>query len=385
VCIAGFVAVAEPASAASAVSITVTSSPDRVVVGQALAYTITATNGGGTSASNLTITDAFTGLGPGDAFTSFNMTASLGSCTDTNAVVTCTTADLPAGHVWTVIVTGQVTAVAGTVLPNTATVTGTQSSASFSASATTSTVVGAALTSGFAKTQVAHGLKNPVALAFAPNNDLYIASQTGTISIYRNGAILPTPVVTLPNVFSSGECGLLGLAFDPNFASNGYLYVSYTVATTSATGTAQQFAQLSRFTVVNDKIDPATEKIFLRGNQLQNLHHSGNDLKIGLDGKLWWSVGDNVPSITNAQSLTNIYGKILRFNLDGSIPSDNPFLNVPNAVKAIYAYGLRNPFRFTFLPNGMPMAEDTGSSYWEEMDTIQPGGNYGWDFYEGNS
>jgi PKD repeat protein len=74
----------------------------------------------------------------------------------------------------------------------------------------------------------------------------------------------------------------------------------------------------------------------------------------------------------------------LRFNLDGTIPIDNPFLNVPNAVPAIYAYGLRNPFRFTFLPNGKAMVADTGSSYWEEMNVIQPGGNYGWDFVEGN-
>ncbi len=95
-------------------------------------------------------------------------------------------------------------------------------------------------------------------------------------------------------------------------------------------------------------------------------------------------MGDNVPSISNAQTLTNIYGKILRFNLDGTTPTDNPFVNVPGAVPQIYAYGLRNPFRFTFLPNGKPMTEDTGSSYWEELNTIQPGGNYGWDFYEGN-
>ena len=94
---------------------------------------------------------------------------------------------------------------------------------------------------------------------------------------------------------------------------------------------------------------------------------------IGPDGKLWWSVGDNVPSISNGQTLTNIYGKILLFNLDGSVPSDNPFVNVPHAVPYIYAYGLRNPWRFTFLPNGQTMTEDTGSSYWEDLNVVQPG------------
>ena len=228
---------------------------------------------------------------------------------------------------------------------------------------------------GFAKTQLAHGLQNPSVFAFTPNGDIYIGEQSGAILIYRNGAVLPTPIVTL-NTDGSGEKGLLGLALDPNFAANGYMYVSYT--------TLDEHAQLSRLTVQNDTADLASEKVYLKGNQLQNAHHSANDLHIGPDGKLWWTVGDNVPSISNAETLTNIYGKILRFRLDGTIPSDNPFLHIPGAVPAIYAYGLRNPFRFTFLPNGKAMAADTGSSYWEEMDTVQPGGNFGWDFYEGN-
>src|SRR6266851_1065340 len=228
---------------------------------------------------------------------------------------------------------------------------------------------------GFAKKQLAGGLNHPVVFAFAPNGDIYLGEQTGTILIYRNGAVLPTPLGTI-NTDGSSEKGLLGLAVDPNFTTNGYIYVSYT--------TLDEHAQLSRFTVQNDTLNLASEVVYMKGNQLQNSHHSANDLHIGPDGKLWWSVGDNVPAITNAQTLTNIYGKILRFNLDGTIPADNPFVNVPTAVKAIYATGLRNPWRFTFLPNGKAMTEDTGSSYWEEMNTIQPGGNYGWDFYEGN-
>ena len=228
---------------------------------------------------------------------------------------------------------------------------------------------------GFAQKQLAGGLNHPIVFTFAPNGDIYIGEQQGAILIYRNGAVLPTPLGTIPTD-GTNEKGLLGLALDPNYATNGYIYVSYT--------TLDEHARLSRFTVQNGTINLASEFIFMKGNQLQNPHHSGNDLHVGPDGKLWWSVGDNVPSISNAQTLTNIYGKILRFNLDGSIPSDNPFLNVPGAVPAIYAYGLRNPWRFTFLPNGQAMTEDTGSSFWEELNTIQPGGNYGWDFYEGN-
>ena len=215
-------------------------------------------------------------------------------------------------------------------------------------------------------------------------SDIWIGEQGGTILDYHNGALSGTPVVTLPNVFSQGECGLLGLAFDPNYATNGYVYISYVISTTNSSGTVVPYSRLSRFTASGGTINPATEKVLYQGNQAQNLHHAGNDLQIGPDGKLWWSVGENVPAISNGEALNNMYGKVLRFNLDGTVPADNPFVNVPSAVPGIYAYGLRNPFRFTFLPNGQPMVENTGSSYWEDLDTIQSGGNYGWDYYEGN-
>lgn len=230
---------------------------------------------------------------------------------------------------------------------------------------------------GFAKVQLAKGLKNPTAIAFGPNGDIYIAQQKGAILLYRGGAVQATPVITIP-ADTGTETGVLGLALDPNFATNGYMYVAYT--------TVDLHSQLSRFTVTGSgTISSLTsEVVYWRGNQLQIFHHAINDVHIGPDGKLWFSVGDNDPSITNATVLTNGYGKIHRLNLDGTVPTDNPFVSVPGAVRSIYAYGLRNPFRFTFLPNGQAMTEDTGSSYWEELDKIQKGGNYGWDFYEGN-
>jgi glucose/arabinose dehydrogenase/regulation of enolase protein 1 (concanavalin A-like superfamily) len=230
---------------------------------------------------------------------------------------------------------------------------------------------------GFAKVELATGLKNPTAMAFAPNGDIYITQQRGAIRLFRGGTLQAAPVVTL-NTDNLTETGVLGLALDPNFATNGYMYVAYT--------TPDEHSQLSRFTVTGGGTTASltSEVVYMRGNQLQAAHHAVNDVHIGPDGKLWVSVGDNDPAITNGAVLTNVYGKILRFNLDGTVPSDNPFLSVPGAVPSIYAYGLRNPFRFTFLPNGKAMTEDTGSSYWEELDTIQPGGNYGWDFYEGN-
>jgi uncharacterized repeat protein (TIGR01451 family) len=382
-------ALASPASTAGPVTINVQATPNPVATSQAVAYTVTVRNVGSSSATNVSMTDALNGVGTGQSTTP-TMTSSLGSCTYSSPQVTCTGASLGAGQVWSVSITGAVTAAAGSTLSDTATVSGSESSSSFSASATTTDHVSANVTPGFAQTQLAGGLKKPIALAFAPNGDIYIAEQAGAILIYRNGAILPNPVITL-NVFNVGETGLLGIALDPNFATNGYLYASYTVPLTTSAGTNQPYAQLSRFTVVNGVANASSEKVLYRGNQVQlqdgsggNYDHAGNDVQIGPDGKLWWSVGDNVPSISNGQTLTNIYGKILRFNLDGSVPSDNPFVNVPRAVPYVYAYGLRNPWRFTFLPNGQAMTEDTGSSYWEDLNAIQPGENFGWPIKEGN-
>jgi uncharacterized repeat protein (TIGR01451 family) len=372
----------------SPVAVTVTSTPNPVATGQAMAYTITVADTGGADASNLTITDTITDLVPADPKTVPFFTTSTGSCgyDSTASQVTCTAPSLAAGKVWTVGIAAQMTAPAGTTLPDSATVTGTESGAQFSQSASTTTTISPSLPAGFAQKQLAHGLSKPVVLAFPPGGggDIWVGEQGGTILDYHNGAVQPTPVVTLPNVYSSGECGLLGIALDPNFATNGYVYISYVVNVTNKSGVTQPFTRLSRFTFSGGTIGPATEKVYYQGNQAQNVHHPGNDLQIGPDGKLWWSVGDNVPAITNGEALSNIYGKMLRFNLDGTIPASNPFVNIPGAVPAIYAYGLRNPFRFTFLPTGQPMTEDTGSSYWEEMDTLQPGGNYGWPYFEGS-
>jgi glucose/arabinose dehydrogenase/regulation of enolase protein 1 (concanavalin A-like superfamily) len=396
--IASALAVVTPtAHAAGIVSISEVSSSNPVPASQALAYTITVTNKESSSVSGVTIIDTpplgqGNLVGPGPL-----LTTAFGSCMFTSPQVTCTAPTLAAGQVWTVTITGVVTAAPGSTLSDTATVTGTDAAGSFSASSSTTTAVRSVVPPGFAKTQLAHGLKNPTVLAFAPNGDTYIGEQGGTILIYRNGQVLSTPLGTIPNVYGQYEEGLLGIALDPNYATNGYMYVSYTVSVTNAAGTVQQFSRLSRFTVQNGALNPATEKVYYQGNQVQNPHHPGNTVKIGPDGKtIWWSVGDNVPAISNAQTLTNIYGKILRFNLDGSIPADNPFVNVnlnasglPRPSNYIYAYGLRNPFRFTFLPNGKAMTADTGSPYiydvWESVDTIQAGGNYGWPFYSGPS
>jgi uncharacterized repeat protein (TIGR01451 family) len=378
---------ATPAHAASGVSVTVSASPQPVASGQAMAYTVNVANTGGADATGLTLTDTIGTLVAVAPQTSPFFKVSSGSCAydSSTTIVTCTTGTIAAGGVWSVEIIGGQSAASGATVSDTATVTGTESGASFSASGSTSTAISAALLPGFAQTKLAGGLKKPILVSFVPgSSDIWIGEQSGVIVDYRGGAVSPTPVVTLPNTFSQGECGLLGLAFDPSYTTNGYVYISYVIATTNSSGTAVQYSRLSRFTASGGVINPATEKVFYQGNQVQNLHHAGNDLEVGPDGKLWWNTGDNVPAISNGEALNNMYGKTLRFNLDGTVPADNPFTGVQSAVPYIYAYGLRNPFRATFLPTGQQMVENTGSSYWEDLDTIQAGGNYGWPYYEGD-
>src|SRR6266851_190126 len=198
-----------PARAASVMTVLVTSNPRTVATGQAMAYTITAANTGGADASGLTMTDTITDLVPASPQTAPFFTQSTGSCSynASTSQVTCTAATLPAGQVWTVTITAQMTAAAGTALPDTATVTGTESGATFSGSGSTTTTISPSLPAGFAQTQLAHGLAKPVVIAFAPNGDIWIGEQGGAIVTYRNGAIQPTPVVTLSNVYSQGENG----------------------------------------------------------------------------------------------------------------------------------------------------------------------------------
>ena len=245
--------------------------PEAPPLGQAFAYTITAANTGGADASSLTLTDTVTSLAPALNHTAPFFTSSIGgpgacSYDTTTKVVTCTAAALPAGQVWTVTITAQLQGAAGAVIPDTATVTGTESGSQFTASGNTSTTEGTGLAPGFAQTQLASGLSRPVAMVFPPGGDIWIGEEGGTILDYHNGAIQPTPVLTLPNVFlpQGSEDGLTGMALDPNFATNGFVYISYTVAITQG-GVTTGYARLSRFTYSGGTINPATEKILLPG------------------------------------------------------------------------------------------------------------------------
>ena len=231
--------------------------------------------------------------------------------------------------------------------------------------------------SEFDTTELVSGLNEPTAFRFMPDGRIFISEKSGSIKVFANGQIQPEPVitlVTLPTDFAD-ERGVLGIEPDPDFVNNGFLYVAYT--------TAQNYDRLSRITVTGNTADPASELILLESDQQGNVFHHGGEVRFGPDGKLYWAMGMNTNNL-NSQNLTNLHGKIHRINKDGSIPTDNPFYSTPGAVKSIWAYGLRNPFRFTFLPDGRPIVGDVGGDAWEELNIITKGGNYGWPNVEGN-
>src|SRR6185295_14217479 len=164
-----------------------------------------------------------------------------------------------------------------------------------------STVVAATLPSGFAESTFATGLSNPTAMAFAPDGRLFVCQQTGQLRVVKNGALLATPFVSL-TVNSSGERGLLGIAFDPNFAANKFIYIYYT-ATTPAIHN-----RVSRFTASGDVAAAGSEVVILDLNNLSSAtNHNGGAIHFGPDGKLYIAVGENANS-ANSQTLANLLG-----------------------------------------------------------------------------
>ncbi len=247
------------------------------------------------------------------------------------------------------------------------------------AASASSTAMAATLPTGFTETAIT-GISSATAMAVAPDGRLFVCQQTGQLRVIKNGTLLATPFVTL-TVNSSGERGLLGVAFDPNFVSNAFVYVYYTATTPAIHNRVSRFIANGDVAVTG----PGSETIILDLNNLSGAtNHNGGAIHFGPDGKLYIAVGENANS-SNSQVLTNLLGKMLRINSDGTIPSDNPFFNTATGNnRAIWALGLRNPFTFNFQPGiGRMFINDVGQSTWEEINDGIAGSNYGWSLCEG--
>jgi glucose/arabinose dehydrogenase len=237
------------------------------------------------------------------------------------------------------------------------------------------------------------GLTAPVGFEIAPNDPLgriFIVEQAGRIRVIQNGVLQAGPFLDITGkVESGGEMGLLGLAFHPNFGANSRFYVHYTQR---VSGQLQSvIAEYAAFSPTSSAANATSELIapFAPVDQPAD-NHNGGQLAFGPDdGLLYIGLGDGGNSndpLGNGQNRNALLGKILRVGVDPFfIPPDNPLVGVPNTRSEIWAYGLRNPWRFSFdRTTGRLFAGDVGQGAREEVDLITKGGNFGWNIMEGS-
>jgi glucose/arabinose dehydrogenase len=259
---------------------------------------------------------------------------------------------------------------------------------------------------------ITDGLASPVGLIESPDNSgrLFVIDQTGQIYIIKDGTRISSPFLDIQDKLvaregNQDERGLLGLAFHPQYSSNGKFYVFYSGPLRSEGPEGWNHTNYVAEYTVSDNADianEASEQILLSMDHPQANHNAGM-IAFGPDGYLYISTGDGgggddnqtghvddwYPDNTggNGQDITqNLLGSILRIDVNNEsgydIPSDNPFVN-KDGLDEIFAFGLRNPYRFCFDPEGKVILADAGQELYEEIDLIQKGGNYGWNVKEG--
>lgn len=271
----------------------------------------------------------------------------------------------------------------------------------------TSPVAAATVPSGFTDVQVAT-LGAATGIVGLPNGSVLVLEQSGSVRLIRDDVLLPAPALTMAlSGCNGGERGLLGVAVDPDFRANGFLYLYFTRPSPISPGGCVN--RVSRFTMSGDSIDPNSEVILVDNISARNGNHNGGDLEIGGDGYLYISIGDagtnprgTGGTNTAAQDLSLLNGKILRVVPSTGEPAPgNPISgdgsascrvrgNLPSTpttpCQELYAWGLRNPFRFAFDPNTGPdrfFINDVGQSAREEVDLGAIGANFGWPVREG--
>jgi glucose/arabinose dehydrogenase len=271
----------------------------------------------------------------------------------------------------------------------------------------------AVVPAGFTDTIIAAHIHKPVALAATPDGRILVVDQSGKVRVIENDVLLATPALDISAQVCSNvsERGMLGLAIDPDFAVNGFVYVYYTFKkfpVCDRDTVDVPVNRVSRFKMVGDTIRPRSEKILV--DEMISYHgiHNAGMLGFGHDGMLYASVGDGGCDYegahgcdaqnTIAQRTNSLQGKVLRITPNGGIPRGNPFTGPGTArcnqgaiaagmrCQEIYLFGLRNPFRFAFDPNSVKtrlFVDDVGQGTWEEIDQAVKGANYGWNTREG--
>jgi glucose/arabinose dehydrogenase len=225
----------------------------------------------------------------------------------------------------------------------------------------------------------------------APDTRLVVVEQTGKVRVFASNASVTTTSTILDVsaliTTAGSEQGLLGFAFDPDFASNHFIYVDYTQSDPADVGATV----VARYTWDPSTPTATSPKIILTVSQPAS-NHNGGMIAFGMDDYLYVGLGDGGSDPSNGQNLNSLLGSILRLDVHPAndatpynIPADNPFVGQPNHKEEIWAFGFRNPFRFSFdRDNGELWAGDVGQNNWEEIDIVESGKNYGWPAFEGN-
>jgi len=230
-------------------------------------------------------------------------------------------------------------------------------------------------------------VEEPVDLTHDGTKQLFVVEQAGKIRLVQDGKLQPKPWLDIRDrVQAGGECGLLGIAFHPAFAKNGRFFVNYTTRQNGLHTIISEFHAEPNASEASVE----TERVILKFKQ-PFANHNGGQILFGPDGMLYIGTGDGGAAgdpFNNGQRLDTLLGKILRINVDDqqpyAIPRDNPFVEHATARPEIWAYGLRNPWRFCFdRVAGLLYAADVGQNQWEEIDVIEKGKNYGWNLMEG--
>jgi glucose/arabinose dehydrogenase len=245
---------------------------------------------------------------------------------------------------------------------------------------------------GFVDTQALGSLSEPTGVAFLPTGRLLAIQKGGALKIQTAvGATTSSTLITL-GVCTDGEMGLLGIATDPNVATNGYIYLYRTRSDGNCTSNTGRSNEVLRVTLgPGDTVNANSPVSLLSGiGTGPSGNHNGGGMRIGADGLLYIGVGDQnlgPGSASNpAQNLASLSGKVLRIGLNGSVPASNPFVGQAGRRPEIFAFGFRNPWRSGIDPaTGRLWVGDVGENTFEEIDVVQSGGDYSWPACEGTS
>ena len=234
---------------------------------------------------------------------------------------------------------------------------------------------GASLDPNFMQVELPSGHEPYTGMEWAPDGSqrLFLTTKGGTTRIFEAGAFVPTPFMTISEVYTASECGLLAIAFDPNFGENGFVYFFVTVSTTEQ--------RIVRYRADgNVGVEPTT---IVSGLPTRGANHDGGALAFGPDGKLYWAIGDLGNGAGSGADLALLASKVGRVNRDGSVPADNPFVDGVGANEdRIWARGFRNPFTMTFRPSSGDLWLNVVGTGREQVFVVGKGDDGGWGLHE---